>query len=518
MNKRAAIYVRVSSERQVRIKAKDGEEEEKASPAKQLSTCMDYCTRKGYTVVDTYRDIERYRVGRRLVEPSGTRTDRPQLQRVLADADAERFDVIVAWREDRLYRAFRPMLDVIDCIERNNIDIELTNDSFDRRFAPVKAWAAKMELEAKHERLIIGISGRLESGRAWNGQEPYGYQNDDGYLQIDPETAKWVRAIWRWYADGMSVREIRQRLIAAGAPQSRRPGKDKWGLPRLRKILRYATYHTGIQPFVLEGNTFEVPCPPLIDPETAQRVKERRASHKRYPAGNIKYDYLGLGLVYCASCGWKMHVVTRTRHSTPEGEYRCPKALFGYSEPGCPRRIGWHKLDNLLWEKVNEFLSNETLFEKAITNKIQALQQEKHLVQVDRADLERKLDTLLVERQKIITAWRKDKITDNDYDLQISALTVEQKEIERELAEKGLMLDNQAESLIEFAKTYRHELRAGLVGLNTKPDTPEEIKRVFAIKRRAVETLVSRIDVQGDRSLRVTFSLDLQMKNLPAGW
>jgi len=63
--KRAAIYIRVSSERQA----------EKASPQEQEKDCKAYCESHRYQIVAIYRDIERYRVGKRLVEPSGERAD-----------------------------------------------------------------------------------------------------------------------------------------------------------------------------------------------------------------------------------------------------------------------------------------------------------------------------------------------------------------------------------------------------------------------------------------------------------
>ena len=140
MTKRAAIYVRVSNERR---------QADKASPKMQEAECREYCTANGWQVVAAYRDIKKYRVGKRLVDPSGERADRPELKKMLADAYAGKFDVIVAWREDRLYRGYRPMLDVLDCIEGTGIDIALVKEHFDKKLAPVKAWAARMELDAK---------------------------------------------------------------------------------------------------------------------------------------------------------------------------------------------------------------------------------------------------------------------------------------------------------------------------------------------------------------------------------
>jgi site-specific DNA recombinase len=97
---KAVIYVRTSSESQA----------EKSSPAEQEAGCRQLAAEKGLTVVRVYRDIEKYRAKNKLVEPSGSRSDRPGLLKMLKDASWGEFDIILAWREDRLYRGLRPML------------------------------------------------------------------------------------------------------------------------------------------------------------------------------------------------------------------------------------------------------------------------------------------------------------------------------------------------------------------------------------------------------------------------
>ena len=161
--KRAAIYVRVSSEKQA--KGGDGQEE-KESPQAQERDCRALAERQGYPVAIIYRDTEKYRVGKKLVEPSGTRADRPGLRAMLADARKGDFEVILAWREDRLYRSYRPMLDVLDCIEETGVDVELAKETFDKRMMGGKVWVAKMELDAKHDRVMMGVAGRLQQGKS----------------------------------------------------------------------------------------------------------------------------------------------------------------------------------------------------------------------------------------------------------------------------------------------------------------------------------------------------------------
>ena len=103
---------------------------------------------KELTVIRIYRDIEKYRVKKKLVEPSGLRSDRPSLLAMLKDAAKGDFDMILAWREDRLYRGLRSMLLVLETIQQYNITILLAKETFDPKMAPIRAWAAQMELES----------------------------------------------------------------------------------------------------------------------------------------------------------------------------------------------------------------------------------------------------------------------------------------------------------------------------------------------------------------------------------
>ena len=68
MARRVVIYIHTSSETQG----------EKSSPLEQEADCMHLAQDMGLDVVHIYRDVEKYRVGSKLVEPSGSRSDRPE--------------------------------------------------------------------------------------------------------------------------------------------------------------------------------------------------------------------------------------------------------------------------------------------------------------------------------------------------------------------------------------------------------------------------------------------------------
>jgi DNA invertase Pin-like site-specific DNA recombinase len=165
MSRRAVIYIRTSSESQGA----------NSSPIEQETDCLHLAQEKGLQVVRVYRDVEKYRAGNKLVEPSGSRSDRPGLLAMLKDAAKDEFDVILAWREDRLYRGLRSMLTVLETVQDYKIEILLAKENFDSKIAPVRAWAAQIELDGMKERLGMGVKARLKAGKANTGQDRYEY-------------------------------------------------------------------------------------------------------------------------------------------------------------------------------------------------------------------------------------------------------------------------------------------------------------------------------------------------------
>ncbi|MEW6403754.1 MAG: recombinase family protein [Chloroflexota bacterium] len=147
---RAVIYIRTSSETQG----------ENSSSVEQEADCQRLAQENRLTVVHVYRDVEKYRVDNRLVEPSGSRSDRPSLLAMLNDAARDKFDIILAWREDRLYRGIRAMLMVLETAQDYKIEILLAKENFDSKIAPIRAWVAQMELDGD------GSQSTTESGQS----------------------------------------------------------------------------------------------------------------------------------------------------------------------------------------------------------------------------------------------------------------------------------------------------------------------------------------------------------------
>lgn len=500
MPRRAAIYVRVSSERQA----------DRVSPAAQEADALAYCERGGYTVVDVYRDIEKYRVGGRMVEPSGTRADRPQLRRMLADAGAERFDVMIAWREDRLYRSYRPMMDVMDCLEETGVDIELVKETFDKQMMGGKVWVARMELDAKHDRLMMGLAGRLEKRKVLNQPPAYGYRRsaDGNSWEVEEREACWVKRICQWYAEGVSVHEIRRRLRAAGAAQRRGPGV--WHISILRNILGNETYHTGTLTYHLEGETYKIFVPAIITPELAERIRARKAQYQKYPAGNLQVQALAAGKVYCQGCGIRMSVSTLTVRQPKKTytylRYRC--GYFNYHNPGCANKMNVEHVDAEVWRKVWSVFESEGEFERLVEARIAELRAQEVDAEAEVDRLGALFDDLLVKRQQIIS-WAQDgKISEADMVLRLGGMDLEKIELERERDQWQLAAGKGAERLVEVLEMYRQDVLKGRGAINARPSTPSQAAAQFAARRKFVDTLVTRVDVAEDKTVKVHLLFD----------
>lgn len=537
--KKAAIYLRVSSEKQAG--------DDKVSIESQLADCEAYCKQKGYTVVARYVDKEKYRVKGRLVQPSGQRKDRPGYKAMLKAAQAGEFDVIVAWKEDRLYRGMYAAIPLSELLDEKGkaLEIELVKETFDRKMVGVKAAVGKIEVDNIRERTMMGRKARLEKGQLPGGnQVKYGYKRVDKHLEMEEPEAEIVHQIFAWYIAGENTMSMRRRLIAMGTPT--RKG-ELWSKRTIKKIVTFEGYATGKIPTTLDGETFYLPAPPIITMETWDKAQKVRIGNK-VKARNVKNDYLCVGLVYCV-CGWKAEAKSQVRNKYENlvGYYRCrrPETKPETCPHNCFHSIGSQKLDKFVWNYIKLICEKPAALKKAIDLKLEALKAEQGDFEGEIDKLQKTLDELMMERQKIITWGRKSVITEEDMELQLDAIGLQELAFKRTLEEKLAASEarRQIEDLSAWAEQYLSDIRGGVEELDTDPEklsvedreawyTEIEAWRfeekypgdklaqlkwaILEEKRRVVRTLISRVEVSKEgkvRKIDPVLSLEVPVKS-----
>lgn len=464
MSKRAAIYVRVSKA----YKAND----ERVTIDAQLADCEAYCQERGYFVVTRYTDKDKYRYRGVLVNPSGERKDRPGYAAMLKAANAREFDVIVAWKEDRLYRgmyAALPLSEVLD-EHRNDLQVELVKGTFDRQMLGIKAAIAKLELDNIRDRMVMGRKVRMERGEPPGGPVHYGYtRSENKRVVVNEAEASVVRQVFEWYLAGENNMEIRRRLNAACiAPRINKI----WSKATIANILTFEGYATGEYKTTLAGEEFTISCPPLIPLSVWQKALEVREGNKKYRGRNVKEDYLCRGMVICL-CGWYWTVRTCRggNQKGKSGYYGCARKDHQpeHVHSDCPGTIGSKKLDEYVWNFVTTICRNPEIVQTALDAKIAQLHEERGNIEAEAEQIQRELDRLTEERQWVITTARKGKITDEDMDGQLAAIDMQAAELRKKRGDKLAAVAGQQHSdrLKEWADQYLRNMADGLRILKT---------------------------------------------------
>ena len=128
---RAAFYLRVSSVDQ--------------HPETQLHDLRQLAQQRGFEVIGEYTDHG----------VSGTRVRRPALDQMMADARMGKFDVVLVWAADRLARSVRHFLEVLDELNRLQIEFVSFRENLDTGGALGRAVVIIISAIAELERNLI---------------------------------------------------------------------------------------------------------------------------------------------------------------------------------------------------------------------------------------------------------------------------------------------------------------------------------------------------------------------------
>lgn len=239
--KRCAIYTRKSSEQ--------GLEQDFNSLDAQREAAIAYITSQRH---------DGWKLVRAAYEDggwSGGNMDRPALQRLLADIQAKRIDIVVVYKVDRLTRSlsdFAKLVEVFDAYGVSFVSVTQqfnTTTSMGRLTLNVLLSFAQFEREVTGERIRDKIAASKKKGMWMGGNPPTGYDVRDKRLIVNESEAGTIRLIFQRYLELGCVRKLQADLAQRGILSKRwisTRGSVRGGKPfargNLYLLLRNRTY------------------------------------------------------------------------------------------------------------------------------------------------------------------------------------------------------------------------------------------------------------------------------------
>ncbi len=309
---RAVYYARVSTEEEKQVNAL----------AKQIQENRDVIASKGWELVDEYVDEGK----------SGTKVKgRTEYQRLLADMNEDKFDIIVIKSQDRLQRNTKDWYIFADHLNKTGkrLFLYMENKFFipseDALITGIKAILAEEYSRDLSKKLNNAKNRRIEAVRrgervnAMGNGQTYGYRIKNKRWVIEPKEAELVRKMYELYLELHSIRKVRDALNDLGYRNRKgnlfteevvgriiKNEMHKGWIVTNRHHRNFETKEIEVLPeeeWAIDKNDHE----PIVSEEIWDTVNNEIQSHKN--SGNsvsrgrkVGSDLLS-GKMYCASCG-----------------------------------------------------------------------------------------------------------------------------------------------------------------------------------------------------------------------
>ena len=250
MKKMDVAYLRVSTETQT----------EKYGLDMQRQKIIDYCERNGVTIDKWYVDGGY----------SGSKLDRPDIQKLLDDAENGLIGRVFIYKLDRMSR---DVIDTLNLIYRilpkygvkviSMTEEIRTENPMDKVMLTMNAAMNQYEREVIRMRMSAGMVERVKKGY-WmgGGRTPYGYYYDrnDGILHVDQEQAELVRNAYMLYLGGTSCDKKSKML----------------GFKGERIVTQILKRKSNIGYIAYNGKTYKGLHEPIVDEKTFYDVQDMR--------------------------------------------------------------------------------------------------------------------------------------------------------------------------------------------------------------------------------------------------
>jgi site-specific DNA recombinase len=205
---RCAIYTRKSSE--------EGLEQSFNSLDAQREACEAYIAsqrHEGWRAIPARYDDGGF---------SGATLDRPGVQRLLQDIEANKLDTIVVYKVDRLTRSLADFAKIVEALDARGVSFVSVTQQFNtttsmgRLTLNILLSFAQFEREVTGERIRDKIAASKRKGMWMGGTIPLGYDLKERKLLVNPEEAEQVNRLFQLYLELGSVSSLKIKLDNEG--------------------------------------------------------------------------------------------------------------------------------------------------------------------------------------------------------------------------------------------------------------------------------------------------------------
>jgi len=486
MNQPAAIYARVSSDRQ----------KENHTIGSQTAALLEYAEANGYTVpAEWVFQDEGY---------SGASLVRPGLE-ALRDLAAEgQIRAALVYSPDRLSRKYAYQVLLAEELSRCGVELVFLkapagSSPEDQLLVQFQGMIAEYERAQIAERSRRGKRHKAQQGlvNVLSGA-PYGYRyvrksdSSAAYYEVIESEAAIVRMVFEVYTQqGLSInalaRMLNERQIPTRTATTRWERSTVWALLRnpayrgracygktelrpRQKITKPLRQRQGLATRDSAGHErpredwIEVPVPALVSEEMFALAQEQLEKNKRHSPRRTIEPTLLQGMLVCQQCGYGLYRISTRTSKRRLHYYRC-LGSDGYRRlrgPVCTNRpIRQDALDEFVWKEIIRLLDDPMLVQGEIDRRQQAARNADPLRKREK-ELHREQARLEKCSDRLINAYQEGLVTLVQLRHRMPELRKQAQAVESELQSLEMAALDQAKylQLAETLATFRSRLRA----------------------------------------------------------
>jgi site-specific DNA recombinase len=512
MNKPAAIYARVSSDRQ----------KESHTIASQTAALVEYAQKNGYSVPPewVFQD-EGY---------SGAILVRPGLERLRDLAAEGQIAAVLVYSPDRLSRKYAYQVLLSEELSRCGVELVFLKAPAgatpeDQLLVQFQGMIAEYERAQIAERCRRGKKHMAQHGgvNVLSGA-PYGYRyvkksdTSAAFYEVIEAEAKVVRMVFEIYTQqGLSInaiaRLLNERQVATRTGKGRWERSTVWGMLRnpayrgsacygkteqrpRQRVTRPLRQRKALPSCDVGGHErpraewIEVPVPALVNEEMFALAQEQLEKNKRHSPRRTVEPTLLQGMLVCEQCGYALYRTSTYTSKQRLNYYRC-LGSDGYRRlhgPVCTNRpIRQDYLDQFVWNEIIRLLDDPGLIQSEIDRRREAARNADPL---RKREDELRREQVRVEKssERLVSAYQEGLVTLAQLRQRMPALQKQTQAVESELQSLKMAAVDEAKYL---------QLAESLAGFRSKLRVRADVLDI-AVRQQILRLLVKEVLVGGD--------------------